>query len=93
MTFKTSTMVVPLNFNTLSKADQADLLQAEGVYLSSRTEAELVIDRYRLNSFYVDVYYDAATGDAITIHSFYLKQKQPPIYQLHVPRLYIRQGA
>ena len=86
-------MVVPLNFNTLSRTDQADLLEAEGVFLNSRREADLVIDRYLLNAFLVDVYYQAATGDAIAVQSFYPTQQQPPIYQMHVPRLHIRQGA
>jgi hypothetical protein len=86
-------MVVPLKFNTLSRADQADLLELEGVYINSRYEAEFVIDRYQLNNFYVDVFYLLATGDAVSVQSFYPKQKQPPIYQMHLPRLYIRQGA
>ena len=86
-------MVVPLNFNTLSRADQADLLEAEGVFLNARQEADLIIDRYLLNGFFVDVYYHAATGEAITVQSFYPTQQQPPIYKMHVPRLYIRQGA
>ena len=86
-------MVVPLNFNTLPKADQADLLQAEGVFLSSRQETDLIIDRYQLNNFFVDVYYFAETGDAIAVQSFYPKQQQPPIYQMHLPRLSIRKGA
>ena len=86
-------MVVPLNFNTLSRSDQADLLLAEGVYLNSREESEYLIDRYKLHGFYVDVYYLEATGDAVTVQSFYPKQQQPPIYQMHLPRLRIRQGA
>jgi hypothetical protein len=86
-------MVVPLNFNTLSRTDQVDLLLAEGVFLNSRHEAECLIDRYKLHNFYVDVFYNAATGDAIAVQSFYPKQQQPPIYQMHLPRLYIRQGA
>jgi hypothetical protein len=86
-------MVVPLKFNTLSHADQADLLELEGVYMDSRYESEFVIDRYRLNNFFVDVFYHAVTGEAIAVQSFYPKQQQPPIYQMHVPRLYIRQGA
>lgn len=86
-------MVVPLNFNTLSKADQADLLQLEGVFQNSRQEADFVIDRYRLNNFYVDVYYQTSTGDAVAVQSFHPKHQQPPIYQMHLPRLYIRQGA
>lgn len=86
-------MVVPLKFNTLSKADQADLLQLEGIFLNSRQEAELIIDRYQLDNFYVDVFYHADTEDAVAIHSYYTKQQQPPIYQMHLPRLYIRQGA
>ena len=92
-TKKLSAMVVPLKFNTLSKADQADLLQLEGIYLSSRWETEFIIDRYQLDTFYVDVYYQASTGDAVLIQSFYPKQQQPPIYQMHLPRLFIRQGA
>jgi len=46
-----------------------------------------------LNAFLVDVYYHAATGDAVAVQSFYPTQQQPPIYQMHVPRLYIRRGA
>jgi len=87
-------MVVPLKFNTLSKADQAELLQLEGIYLNSRYEADLVIDRYRLNNFYVDIICNRTTGEALAIQSFYPKQQQqPPIYQMHLPRLSIRQGA
>jgi len=86
-------MVVPLNFNTLPRADQADLLLAEGAFLSTRQEAECLIDRYELHNFYVDIYYHGSTGDVMTIQSFYPKQQQPAIYQMHVPRLYIRQGA
>lgn len=85
-------MIVPLKFNSLSHADQADLLEWEGTYMNSRHEAEFIIDRYQLNNFYVDVFYHAATGDAIGVQSFHPKQ-QPPIYQMHLPRLYIRQGA
>lgn len=92
-TTKSCTMVVPLKFNTLSKTDQAELIQLEGVYLQSKQEAEFVIDRYRLHNFYVDVYYQSATGDAVAIHSFYPKQQQSPIYQMHLPRMVIRQGA
>lgn len=86
-------MLVPLNFNTISRADQADLLLAEGVYLNSRKEADHLIDRYALHNFYVDVYYEDASGNAVAIQSFYPKQQRPPIYQMHLPRLYIRQGA
>ena len=87
-------MVVPLKFNTLSKADQAELLQLEGIYLNSKHEDDLVIDRYRLKNFYVDVICNATTGEAISIQSFYPKQQQQsPIYQMHLPRLSIRTGA
>jgi hypothetical protein len=86
-------MVFPLKFNTLSKADQAELLQLEGTYVSSRQEAEFIIDRYQLDAFIVDVYYDADTEDAVSIQSFYPKQNQSPIYQMHLPKLYVRKGA
>jgi len=86
-------MVVPLMFNTLSKADQADLLEAEGVYLSSRREAEYLIDLYQLNDFLVEVHYHLAS-DAVTVQSFYPKQQQQsPIYQLPLPRMVVRKGA
>jgi len=86
-------MVVPLNFNTLSRTDQADLLQAEGHFLDARQEAGLLIDRYRLHDFFVDVYYHATTGDAVAVKSFYPRQHQSPIYQMPLPKLYIRRGA
>ena len=87
------TMVVPLKFNTLSKADQAELLECEGVFLNTRQEANVIVDRYQLHNFYVDVQYDQLTGNAIAIQSFYPKQQQSPIYQMQLPKLYIRQGA
>jgi hypothetical protein len=90
---KSGGMVVPLKFNTLSRADQVDLLELEGVYISSRYEAEFVIDRYQLHNFYVDVFYLTSTGNAVAVQSFYPTLKQPPIYQMHLPRLSIRQGA
>lgn len=86
-------MIVPLNFNTLSRADQADLLLAEGVYLNTRREAGKVIDQYALHNFYVDVHYIHTTNDVLAVQSFYPRQQQPPIYQMHLPRLRIRQGA
>jgi len=86
-------MVVPLNFNTLSSADQADLLLAEGMYLNTRQEDALIIDRYTLHNFYVDVYYQKANDEVVNVQSFYPKQQQPPIYQMHLPRLSVRQGA
>jgi hypothetical protein len=86
-------MVVPLNFNTLSRSDQAELLLTEGIYLNSKQDAECLIDRYKLHNFYVDVYYQVATGEFLTVQSFYPKLQQPPIYQMHLPRLHIRQGA
>jgi hypothetical protein len=80
-------------FNTLSKADQADLLEAEGVYLSSRRESEYLIDLYQLNDFFVEVHYHLAS-DAVTVQSFYQKQQhQSPIYQLPLPRMVVRKGA
>lgn len=86
-------MVVPLNFNALSSTDQADLLLAEGIYLNTRQEGVLIIDRYTLHNFYVDVYYQKDEGDVVSVQSFYPAQQRPPIYQMHLPRLYIRQGA
>ena len=86
-------MVIPLKFNTLSKADQAELLQLEGVWMASRREAGFIVDCYQLNNFYVDVYYHADTDEAAAIHSYYPKQQQSPIYQMHLPRLCIRKGA
>ena len=86
-------MVVPLNFNTLSRTDQADLLLAEGVFLNARCEEAYVIDRYQLHDFYVDVYYDAETDEAVAVKSFYPKQQQSPIYQMQLPRLSVRKGA
>lgn len=86
-------MVIPLQFNTLSTADQAELLQLEGVFISSRQEADLIIDRYQLDAFFVDVYYNAVTDDVVSIQSFYTKQQQSPIYQMHLPKLYVRKGA
>jgi hypothetical protein len=80
-------------FNTLSKADQADLLEAESVYLSSRRESEYLVDLYQLNDFYVEVHYHLAS-DAVIVQSFYPRhQQQPPIYQLHLPRMVVRKGA
>lgn len=86
-------MVIPFTFNTLSRADQADLLQAEGIFISSCYEAGLITDRYRLHDFYVDVCYQEATGELVTVRSFSPKQQQQAVYQMPLPRLYIRQGA
>lgn len=86
-------MVVPLNFNTLSRADQAELLLAEGTYLNSRQAADTIIDRYALHNFYVDVCYQKETDDLVSVQSFYPTQQRPPIYQMHLPRLSVRQGA
>jgi hypothetical protein len=86
-------MVVPLNFNTLSRADQADLLLAEGVFLGSGSEGGFIVDRYRLHDFYVEIYFNNDTNEAIAVKSFYPRQQHSPIYQMQVPRLSVRKGA
>jgi hypothetical protein len=86
-------MVVPLNFNTLSRVDQADLLLAEGIFLNSRNEAAFIIDQYQLHDFYVEVHYDNNTNDAVAVKSFYPRQQHSPIYQMQLPRLSVRKGA
>jgi hypothetical protein len=86
-------MVVPLNFNTLSRADQADLLLAEGIFLSSRNEVAFVIDQYWLHDFYVEIHYDSNTNEPVAVKSFYPKQQRSPIYQMQLPRLSVRKGA
>lgn len=86
-------MVIPLHFNALSQADQADLLQAEGAFLNTRLEDEFIVDRYQLRNFYVDVFYRADSYDPVVVKSFYLERQQSPIYQMQLPRMYVRQGA
>jgi hypothetical protein len=58
-------------FNLLTKQEQADMLLEEGSYLHSRQEPEFLIDLYRLEDFYVEVYYHKRQNTLVVVKSFY----------------------
>ena len=71
--------MTPYMFDSLTKAQQADVLQFQGEYLYTRQEPEFTIDLYRLGDFYVEIYFHGRDENYVGIRSFYIDQ-QPQAY-------------
>jgi hypothetical protein len=59
-----------VQFAILQKEQQIRIIKQEGVFLYVRHEAGIDIILYQLFSFYVEVYFDEASNNKITIRSF-----------------------
>jgi hypothetical protein len=57
-------------FSTLNKEQQIEAIKQEGVFLYVRNEAGIDIILYQVDSFYVEVFFEAENNDKITIRSF-----------------------
>ena len=64
-------MLTLSTFNRLSQAEQAELLQYEGIYCYSRQEPEFLIDLYKMEGFFVEVYSHKREPDVMLIKSYY----------------------
>ena len=76
-------------FNLLSKKEQADVLEDEGVYLYTRQEPEFVIDLYEIQGFFVEVYYHKCQKEFIIVKSFQSDEQPQSIADILVPQLTI----
>ncbi|HEY0041776.1 MAG TPA: hypothetical protein VGB71_13985 [Flavisolibacter sp.] len=59
-----------LQFGLLHKEQQIETIKRNGSFLSVRNEGGVDIILYQLSSFYVEVFFETATNDKITIRSF-----------------------
>ncbi len=66
-------------FDSLTKTQQADILQYESEYLYTRQEPEFIIDLYKVGDFYVEIYFHSRQEEYIGMRSFYLNN-QPSSY-------------
>ena len=73
-------------FNLLNKQEQADMLLEEGAFLYTRQEPEFLIDLYKLEDFFVEVYYHKRQRSLIVVKSFY-GNMQDDTLQDWIPRM------
>ena len=57
-------------FNLLDEHHQANMIWNAGVHIDERTDSDLTILLYQIDSFYVEVYYDQVKNDIIRFRSF-----------------------
>ena len=57
-------------FNHINRRSQADLLYHEGQFLFTRQEPQFLVDVYRLEEFFVEIYYHRQLEDFVTMRSF-----------------------
>jgi len=58
------------DFNGMSEAGQAEAVFTEGVYVDDSDEDRLKVQLYRLDSFYVEVFYDSKVNRITRYRSF-----------------------
>ena len=63
--------MTPYFFDSLTKLQQAEILQHQSSYMYTRQEPEFVIDMYQLGDFFTEVYYHRNEDNFIIIRSFY----------------------
>lgn len=63
-------MLTLYDFNGMDEAGQADAVFTEGVFVDDREEDGLKVQLYRLDSFYVEVYYDPVGNEITRYRSF-----------------------
>ena len=63
-------MLTLYDFNGMDVKGQADAVFAEGVFVDDRDEGGLKVQLYRLDSFYVEVFYDPKGNEIIRYRSF-----------------------
>lgn len=63
--------MTPHFFDSLTKLQQAELLQHQSHYLYTRQEPEFLVDVYQLGDFYTEVFYHKQEESFVVIRSFY----------------------
>lgn len=62
-------MITHFDFRQMSQAEQAEAVW-RGTFLGDRREKELWIQCYSLETFYVEVFYDAQANQILKLESF-----------------------
>ncbi|MGV3657574.1 MAG: hypothetical protein ACO1NX_06455 [Chitinophagaceae bacterium] len=78
--------MTPHFFDTLTKLQQAELLQHQSNYVNTRQEAEFTVDLYQMGDFYTEVYYHNTEESFVVIRSFYTDASK----QMYLPEHKIR---
>ena len=71
-------MLTPAIFNDLDKKDQSDLVLQQPDYCNSRELPEFTVDLYKLDGFYVEVFFHKFQEDLVVfraVHEF-----EPALY-------------
>jgi hypothetical protein len=58
------------DFNALNDTAKSEAVFQSGTFIDNREEEGLKIQLYRLNSFYVEVFYDGAENKIVRYHAF-----------------------
>lgn len=85
--------MTPHLFDSLTKLQQAELLQHQSTFLYTRQEPEFIIDVYQLGDFYTEVYYHKSEESFVVLRSFYSdahRQTYLPEYKIRYMNNYYR---
>lgn len=63
-------MITFYDFNALDESGKAGAVFTEGLFVDDRAEGEWKVQLYRLNNFYVEVFYDGKTNTIMQFRSF-----------------------
>ena len=63
-------MLTFYDFEALDENGKAGAVFTDGVFIDDRFEDGLTVQLYRLNNFYVEVFYDAVENRIVKYHAF-----------------------
>jgi len=75
-------MITPFDFQGMSLDERAEAVW-KGTYIDERTDKQHKILLYRLESFYAEVFYDAASNQITTIECFTSNDQLKPYLVKH----------
>jgi hypothetical protein len=70
------------DFNGMDEGGKAEAVFTEGVFVDDRDEPGLKVQLYRLNNFYVEVFYDAEANKITRYRSFNSMAQLAPYVKL-----------
>jgi hypothetical protein len=63
-------MITLYDFNMMDNLAQADAIFSQGIFIDDRIENGLNVQLYRLDNFYVEIFYDTKLNGIISYRSF-----------------------
>lgn len=78
--------MTPHFFDTLTKLQQAELLQHQSTFMYTRQEPEFLIDVYQMGDFYTEIYFHKEEENFVVIRSYYADANR----QMYLPEHKIR---